>query len=152
MSDVLERLHRGPCLLLDGGFGTELIARGLEPGTPPERWTLDRPADVAAVHRAYVDAGSEAIHANTFGANRARLSRYALGDRIDAINRTAVRLARESGAPGSRVRGTSSRISAPPARTCRLSAPPIPKTGGAITRNRACFSPRQGWTHFTSRR
>lgn len=98
MSVLSERLRRGPCLLLDGGFGTELIARGLEPGAPPDRWTLDHPDDVAAVHRDYVEAGSEAIHANTFGANRARLSRYGLADRIETINRTAVRLARESGA------------------------------------------------------
>ena len=98
MSAFLDRLRRGPCLLLDGGFGTELIARGLAAGEPPDRWTLERPADVAAVHRAYVEAGSEAVHANTFGANRARLARYGLADRVTAINEAAVRLARSSGA------------------------------------------------------
>jgi methionine synthase I (cobalamin-dependent) len=98
VSDFRDRLLRGPCLLFDGGFGSELIARGLEPGVPPDRWTLERPDDVAAVHRAYVDAGSEAIHANTFGANRARLSRYGLSDRLADVNREAVRLACGSGA------------------------------------------------------
>ena len=98
MSGFLERLHRGPCLLLDGGLGSELIARGLPLGTPPDRWTLERPGEVAAVHRAYVEAGSDAIHANTFGANAARLVRYGLSDRIVALNRTAARLAREAAA------------------------------------------------------
>lgn len=98
MSDFLERLRRGPCLLLDGGLGSELIARGLPPGEPPDRWTLERPEQLAAVHKAYVDAGSEAIHSNTFGANGARLERYGLAEQIVAINQAAVRLAREAGA------------------------------------------------------
>jgi 5-methyltetrahydrofolate--homocysteine methyltransferase len=97
VSDLLDRLHAGPCLLLDGGLGSELIARGLRPGEPPDRWTLTRPRELVAVHRAYVEAGSEAIHANTFGANRARLKRYGLEDRIEELNRAAVRLAREAG-------------------------------------------------------
>jgi methionine synthase I (cobalamin-dependent) len=98
VSGLLERLQRGPCVLLDGGLGSELIARGLPPGEPPDRWTLTRPGELAGIHRAYVEAGSEAIHANTFGANRARLARYGLDGRIGEINRAAVRLARESGA------------------------------------------------------
>lgn len=75
-----------------------MIARGLPAGTAPDSWTLDRPDDVAAVHRSYVDAGSDAIHANTFGANGARLERFGLADRIEEVNRTAVRLARDAGA------------------------------------------------------
>jgi len=83
---------------LDGGLGSELIARGLLPGTPPDLWTLERPEELAAVHRSYVEAGSDAIHANTFGSNAARLEQFGLLDRIEEINRTAVRLARDSGA------------------------------------------------------
>jgi 5-methyltetrahydrofolate--homocysteine methyltransferase len=98
MNEFFERLRREQCLLLDGGLGSELINRGLPPGTPPERWTLERPEDVVAVHRAYVRAGSDAIHANTFGANATRLGRHGLSDRIVAVNRTAARLAREAGA------------------------------------------------------
>ena len=98
MSAFLDRLLRGPCLLLDGGLGSELIARGLPPGAPPDLWTLERPDELAAVHRAYVTAGSEAIHANTFGANGARLTRYGLEGRVADLNRTAVALARDSGA------------------------------------------------------
>jgi len=98
VSDFLHRLRHGPCLLLDGGLGSELIARGLVPGTPPDLWTLERPEALVAVHRAYVEAGSDAIHANTFGSNAARLAQFGLLDRIEEINRTAVRLARESGA------------------------------------------------------
>lgn len=98
MSELLDRLRRGPCLLLDGGLGSELIARGLAPGTPPDLWTLERPGDLTSVHRAYLEAGSEAVHSNTFGANAARLARFGLLDRIEDLNHAAVRLAREAGA------------------------------------------------------
>jgi len=54
---------------LDGAMGTQLQLRGLEPGEIPELWNLRRPGDVRAVHEAYYAAGSNAVYANTFGAN-----------------------------------------------------------------------------------
>ncbi len=98
MNGILLRLEGGPTLLLDGGFGTMLIARGLPIGVPPDAWTLDRPEELVAIHRAYVDAGSEAVHANTFGSNPIRLGRFGLEARCEELNETAIRLARESGA------------------------------------------------------
>jgi 5-methyltetrahydrofolate--homocysteine methyltransferase len=64
----------------------------------PDRWNLDRPGEVLAAHRAFVEAGSEVIHANTFGGNRIRLARAGLADRLVEVNTAAVRLARDSGA------------------------------------------------------
>jgi methionine synthase I (cobalamin-dependent) len=96
MNGILHRLEAGPILLLDGGLGSALLARGLRPGDPPDRWNLERPEEVLAVHRGYVAAGSEAIHTNTFGANRARLARFGLAERVREINAAAVRLAREA--------------------------------------------------------
>jgi 5-methyltetrahydrofolate--homocysteine methyltransferase len=90
---------RGPgTLLLDGGLGSALIGRGLALGTPPERWNLERPEDVVAVHRAYVDAGSDAVHTNSFGASPARLAAFGLAERCEELNRAAVALARAAGA------------------------------------------------------
>ena len=57
---------------LDGGMGTQLQARGLQPGETPELWNLSRPDDIRAVHAAYVAAGAEVVYANTFGANAAK--------------------------------------------------------------------------------
>jgi methionine synthase I (cobalamin-dependent) len=94
MNAFAERLTRGTCLILDGGLGTRLMARGLPPGTPPERWNLDRPEEIEAVARAYVEAGSEAIHANTFGANPVRLAPFGLAARCEELNLEGVRLAR----------------------------------------------------------
>ncbi len=93
-----DRLAAGPPLLLDGGLGSMLIARGLPAGAPPDAWTMERPDVVREVHRAYVEAGSEAVHANTFGANPLRLARHGLAARAAELNRRAVEIAREAGA------------------------------------------------------
>ena len=61
--------------LLDGGMGTMLQAAGLPLGEVPELWSLTHPEAVEAVHRAYVEAGSEVVYANTFGANRFKAAR-----------------------------------------------------------------------------
>lgn len=98
MTALAEALSGPGPLLLDGGLGTMLIGRGLAAGRPPEEWVLARPHEVAAVHRAYVEAGSRAVHAATFGANPIRLDRYGLAAHAEEINAAAVRLARASGA------------------------------------------------------
>ena len=54
---------------LDGGMGTLLQAEGLAAGEYPERWNLTHPDTVTAIHRAYYEAGSHVVSANTFGAN-----------------------------------------------------------------------------------
>ena len=72
-------------LFLDGGFGTQLQARGLKPGEIPEDWNLSHPDAVQAVHADYFAAGSDIVCTNTFGANRAKYhGRQALADIISA--------------------------------------------------------------------
>lgn len=82
--------------LLDGALGTELIARGLDPRkTAPESWNVDAADRVRDVLARYVHAGSNAIQTNTFGANRVRLARFGLDERVADFNRAAVALARD---------------------------------------------------------
>ena len=92
---IIERMKRGR-LLFDGGMGTMLIADGLEPGACPEQWNRDRPKVVRDIHAAYLDAGSEVITTNTFGATPSRLEGYGLGREVGAINNNAVDLAWEA--------------------------------------------------------
>ena len=63
-------LLREGVTMLDGGMGTLLQARGLKPGEKPETWALTHPEEVTAIHRAYYEAGSRIVSANTFGASR----------------------------------------------------------------------------------
>jgi methionine synthase I (cobalamin-dependent) len=92
-----DRIRERRAILLDGGLGSALIARGLQLGTPPESWNLERGNAVSEVHRDYVVAGSEAVHTNSFGANPVRLAAYGLAERCEEINRASVMLARAAG-------------------------------------------------------
>ena len=56
-------------VILDGGMGTLLQEKGLLPGEFPERWNLSHPEIIREIHTAYLDAGSNVISTNTFGAN-----------------------------------------------------------------------------------
>ena len=64
----LDALH-SQRLFFDGGTGTLLQAQGLKGGELPETWNLLRPERIAALHRAYLEAGSNILCTNTFGAN-----------------------------------------------------------------------------------
>ena len=92
LEDLSRRLQQGP-LLLDGGLGTLLIAAGLPPGRAPEWWNLERPDAVRAAHRAYVEAGSQLVHANSFGASPPKLAGSGLTGRCGEVNGLAARLA-----------------------------------------------------------
>ncbi len=96
MKPLADRLRRRERLLADGAIGTMLIARGLPPGEPPERWTIERPHAVEAVARAYADAGADLLTTNTFGASPLRLRAHGLEDRLDEINNRGVQLARDA--------------------------------------------------------
>ena len=63
-------MDRSDIILLDGAMGTMLQAEGLPVGQMPELWNVTQPETVSAVQRRYVEAGSDVIYTNTFGANR----------------------------------------------------------------------------------
>lgn len=106
MSPSLLDLVRTRPVLLDGGLGTELMARGLEPGVPPEIWNVERPEAVREIHAAYFEAGSDAVSTNSFGATPLKLAAHGLEARTSELNRAAARLAREAAPPGRFVAGS----------------------------------------------
>jgi len=80
----------------DGAMGTELQRAGLAIGECGDRWNLEQPGRILAIHEAYIAAGSQAIITNSFGSNRRVLGRYGLADRVVAINRAAAIAARRA--------------------------------------------------------
>lgn len=86
-------------VLADGAMGTELQRAGLEPGECGAAWNLDRPERIEAIHRAYVNAGSQLLLTNTFGANRWVLGRYGLEAQGRRINEAAAVVARRAAGP-----------------------------------------------------
>lgn len=89
-----DLLASGKPVISDGAMGTMLHARGINFDECFDALNLTRPAVVAEVHHAYIDAGSNMIQTNTFGANAYKLVRHGLDKQVSEINAAAVELAR----------------------------------------------------------
>lgn len=79
---------------MDGAFGTVLHGRGVAIDQSFDAVNLANPALVAEIHRTYIDAGSDLIETNTFGANRYKLAEYGMQSQVAELNRAAVAIAR----------------------------------------------------------
>ena len=95
MSKFLTLLNQKPVLVADGATGTMLQKAGLAPGAASERWNLENPDAIRALHKGYVDAGADMVLTNTFGGSPARLERDGLREQTRAVNLAAAQLARE---------------------------------------------------------
>ena len=71
---IREVFDRKRFVLLDGGMGTQLQNRGLQPGQKPELAALEMPDTLTAIHADYARAGADILLANTFGANAKKLA------------------------------------------------------------------------------
>jgi methionine synthase / methylenetetrahydrofolate reductase(NADPH) len=91
----LDRLHEGPPLVGDGGMGA-LVSSAVPRLRCPEEANLRSPDSVVSLHLGFIRAGADLIETNTFGANRSKLRAQFLEDDVEAINRAAVKLARDA--------------------------------------------------------
>ena len=96
--NMLEYLQDN-VLILDGGMGSFLQAKGLLPGERPEPWNLSHPEVVTRIHKSYFDAGSNAVITNTFGACGLRFSEEELQRIAAAAVVNARKAAQESETP-----------------------------------------------------
>lgn len=83
-------------ILLDGATGTELYNRGVFINRCFEDANLRNPELILGLHQDYLAAGSQAISTNSWGANRAKLQRYNLHDKVHEINAKAANLAKKA--------------------------------------------------------
>ena len=92
----LERLAEGP-VLGDGGYLLELEKRGwVRAGPFTPEVALTRPEALRELHQEFREAGAEVLQALTFYASRDKLATVGLEDRLEDLNRAAVRVAREA--------------------------------------------------------
>ena len=94
MKDLLQAIGQG-VVLLDGAMGTQLIQQGLETGELPESRNVTHPEVIRQIHSSYIEAGAQVILTNTFGANRLKLQRAGAEEKLEEVNREALRLAQE---------------------------------------------------------
>ena len=94
VNETWRKLLTKDVVLLDGGWGTEFQKNGLPPGMHPDLCNLENPELTKQVAKSYVDAGSDVILTNTFGANRFVLENefdvVASAERVPAHNERAV--------------------------------------------------------------
>lgn len=91
----LDRIAQGP-ILGDGAMGTQLYAHGIGLEECFDAVNLDNLDLVRTIHRDYINAGADLIETNTYGANRLKLERFGLGDKVFEINKRALRAARDA--------------------------------------------------------
>ena len=92
--NFLEQL-KDSILVCDGAMGTELYTRGIFVNHCFDELNLKNPALVKDIHKGYIDARADIIETNTFGANKFKLKKYGVEDKVFEINKRGAELARE---------------------------------------------------------
>ena len=73
-SNFSEYLNQKNFILLDGATGTLIQKSGVKYDHVPEVLNITHPELIESFHRRYIDAGSDIVYANTFGANALKKS------------------------------------------------------------------------------
>jgi len=93
--NILQKLKGGP-VLGDGGYLLELEKRGwVRAGPFTPEVALTHPEALRQLHIEFREAGAEVLQALTFYASRDKLATVGLEDRLEDLNRSAVRIAKE---------------------------------------------------------
>ncbi|NWF88352.1 MAG: homocysteine S-methyltransferase family protein [Ignavibacteriaceae bacterium] len=96
MKSIVKALQDGKILISDGAWGTYLHKLGLGIGECPEIWNITHRSEVLSIARSYIEAGSDMILTNSFGAHPIRLEHYGLQDRAFELNEAAAAISREA--------------------------------------------------------
>jgi betaine-homocysteine S-methyltransferase len=97
---ILERLSDG-VVLGDGGYLLELEKRGyVQAGPFTPEVVIEQPHALVELHREFLRAGAEVLQTMTFYASDDKLATVGLAGKVDEINRSAVRIARDVAAEG----------------------------------------------------
>jgi homocysteine S-methyltransferase len=96
MSDKIQELLKQDVVIADGAMGTMLYQKGVFLNSCFDEINLTKPDMVKEIHQGYVQAGSDFIETNTFGANHYKLGKFGLGNKVEEINEAAVKIAREA--------------------------------------------------------
>src|SRR3954454_15495114 len=136
MRTLQQRLADGVVLGAEG-YVFELERRGYVKAGPyvPEV-VLDEPEALRQLHREFLRAGADVMVALTYYAHREKLADVGRGDDLEALNRAAVRIAREVAAEGDALVAGN---------VCNTWAydPREPEASGAVVR--AQYEEQLGW-------
>ena len=100
MSDFLKAVQER-VIIYDGAMGT--CIHQFNP-TLDDYWgqencneilNLSRPDIISSIHASYFEAGADVVETNTFNGSRIVLAEFGYADRVEEVNKAAVKLARE---------------------------------------------------------
>jgi len=83
-----------------------LYSKGIFINACFDELNLTAPALVREIHAEYIRSGADVVETNTFGANRIKLKKHGLDDKVAAINESGARMAREAAGEGNFVAGS----------------------------------------------
>ena len=89
----LSRIKTTP-LIFDGAMGTVIYEKGVFLNTCYDELNLTNPDLIKSIHQDYVTAGADVILTNTFGANKIKLEKYGLANKVREINIAGAKLAK----------------------------------------------------------
>ncbi|MGD0596712.1 MAG: bifunctional homocysteine S-methyltransferase/methylenetetrahydrofolate reductase [Sedimentisphaerales bacterium] len=92
----LSKLLPKQVVLADGAMGTMLYQSGVYINACFDELNLSNPKLVTKIHKQYIEAGSDFIETNTFGANEVKLAKYGLAEQVEKINKAGVELAKKA--------------------------------------------------------
>ncbi len=81
-------------IIFDGAMGTMIQKYGLELGELPDLLNITSPEVIQKIHKEYIEAGSDVVTTNTFGANSLKLEKS--GYPAETIVKEAVKIARKA--------------------------------------------------------
>ncbi len=92
-------------LVCDGAMGTVLYNKGIYINRCFDELSLTSPDLIREVHREYIKSGVDIIETNSFGANRLKLKRHGLDDKVYEINKISAEIAKDEARGGVFVAG-----------------------------------------------
>ena len=90
--NIIDKMSETP-LVFDGAMGTVIYEKGVFINACYDELNLTNPNLIKSIHQEYVDAGCDVILTNTFGANRFKLEKFGLANKIYDINFQGAKLA-----------------------------------------------------------
>ena len=93
--DFRNRIKKG-AFILDGATGSNLRNAGMPAGVCTELWVNEHPEILAELQKDYVDAGSMAVYAPTFTANRISLKNLGLEKELKRLNMENVKISKDA--------------------------------------------------------
>jgi homocysteine S-methyltransferase len=92
----LSQLLSKQVVIADGAMGTMLYQSGVYINACFDELNLSNPKLVTKIHQQYIEAGSDFIETNTFGANEVKLAKYGMAEQVEKINAAGVKIAKQA--------------------------------------------------------